>query len=137
MSKFMRGIDTAIHQSQRTQELMDAVGDTLRTSVVQRFKTGIGPDGKKWKPSQRAIKQSGQTLVKNKVLMESIDYEATPQMVCVGSNEVYARIHQLGGEAGRGHKVKLPARPYLGIDDEDRAEIKALMVEHLKSMFGV
>lgn len=31
----------------------------------------------------------------------------------VGSNAVYAAIHQLGGQAGRGHKVTIPARPYL------------------------
>jgi len=31
----------------------------------------------------------------------------------VGSNLVYARIHELGGYAGRGRKVKIPMRPYL------------------------
>ena len=31
----------------------------------------------------------------------------------VGSNLVYARIHELGGLAGRGRKVKIPMRPYL------------------------
>jgi phage virion morphogenesis protein len=31
----------------------------------------------------------------------------------VGSNKEYAAIHQLGGQAGRGKKVTIPARPYL------------------------
>lgn len=31
----------------------------------------------------------------------------------IGSNLPYAAIHQLGGEAGRGKKVRIPARPYL------------------------
>ena len=31
----------------------------------------------------------------------------------VGSTVVYARIHELGGDTGRGHRTHLPARPYL------------------------
>jgi len=31
----------------------------------------------------------------------------------VGANKVYARIHELGGYAGPGRKVLIPARPYL------------------------
>jgi phage gpG-like protein len=33
----------------------------------------------------------------------------------------YARIHQKGGEAGRGKKSLIPARPYMGVPkDFDR-----------------
>lgn len=138
MDKLMRGMDVAIAQAQRSQELMDTIGETLKSSTQQRFKEGVDPDGKKWKPSQRVIKQGGQTLLKSVSggLRDSVSYEATPQMVVVGSNKIYARIHQLGGKAGRGRKVTIPERPYLGINNEDRAEIKALMVAELKSMFG-
>lgn len=31
----------------------------------------------------------------------------------VGTNKVYAAIHQFGGKAGRNKKVEIPARPYL------------------------
>ena len=31
----------------------------------------------------------------------------------IGSNVPYARIHELGGMAGRGHKTKIPKRPYV------------------------
>lgn len=31
----------------------------------------------------------------------------------VGTNVKYARIHEFGGMAGRGHKTRIPARPYL------------------------
>lgn len=37
----------------------------------------------------------------------------------VGSNRVYAAIHHFGGNAGRGRKVKIPARPILVVQDED------------------
>lgn len=136
MDKLMRGLGVAMQKAQRSQEFMDTMGETLVSSTVQHFKDGAGPDGKKWKTSQRAGREGGQTLVDSARLRNSVDYEATSQMVVVGSSTVYARIHQLGGKAGRGRKVKLPARPYLYINDEDRAELRALMVEELKSMFG-
>ena len=31
------------------------------------------------------------------------------------------------GEAGRGRKVNIPARPYLGLSDEDQAEIVSIL----------
>lgn len=31
-----------------------------------------------------------------------------------GSRVPYAAIHEYGGQAGRGHKVRIPGRPYLG-----------------------
>ena len=36
-----------------------------------------------------------------------------------GSDAKYARLHQFGGNAGRGKKVKIPARPWLGIGERD------------------
>jgi len=33
--------------------------------------------------------------------------------VQVGATAVYARIQELGGDAGRGHSAHLPPRPYL------------------------
>ncbi|WP_291325252.1 phage virion morphogenesis protein [Desulfovibrio sp. UCD-KL4C] len=136
MTKMTKGLDLAMSKIASPQELMDAVGETLVSSTLQRFQDGVDPDGKKWKTSQRADKEGGQTLVDSAILRDSITYEASPQMVCIGSNEIYARIHQLGGKAGRGLKVTIPKRSYLGINDEDKTEIKALMMEELKTMFG-
>jgi phage gpG-like protein len=49
-------------------------------------------------------------------------FEAFPDgSVIFGSNMVYARIHQQGGQAGRGKKSFIPARPYMGVPkDFDR-----------------
>ena len=49
-------------------------------------------------------------------------WEAYPDgSVIFGSNMVYARIHQQGGQAGRGNKTTIPARPYMGVPkDFDR-----------------
>ena len=51
----------------------------------------------------------------------------------IGSNLAHAAIHQLGGDAGRNRKVKIPARPYLKLIDEDYAEIFDKVEKHLNT----
>lgn len=46
----------------------------------------------------------------------------------IGSNRVYAATHQLG-DAGR----HIPARPFLGLAGADKAEILAILADHLKT----
>jgi len=50
----------------------------------------------------------------------------------VGTNVVYAAIHQFGGKAGRGRKVTIPARPFLKLTDEDLEKILQTVEEYLK-----
>ena len=50
-------------------------------------------------------------------------YDAYQDHVEVGTNVKYAAIHQFGGRAGRGHRAEIPARPFLGVADEDWGEI--------------
>jgi phage virion morphogenesis protein len=52
----------------------------------------------------------------------------------VGSNVIYARIHQYGGMAGRGKRVRIPARPYLNIQAVDLAEMKQVIIAHLSEV---
>ena len=77
----------------------------------------------------------GKTLDKESHLKDSIDYAATSDKVMVGSNLPYARIHQLGGKTGKGHKVDMPARPYLGVSEEDMDEVRETMADFLAGAF--
>jgi len=69
------------------------------------------------------------------------DYDANQAMI--GSNLVYAAIHQLGGNAGRGQKVEISARPYLPADKdgnlqpEAKVEVLATVLRHLESGAGI
>jgi phage gpG-like protein len=49
----------------------------------------------------------------------------------VGTNSVQARIQQFGGQAGRGHQVTIPARPFLGINREDQDDLLHMLIDHL------
>lgn len=54
-----------------------------------------------------------------------------------GTNVVYAAIHQFGGAAGRkDRRVTIPARPFLGVSNEDRTELLAIINDHLQRAWG-
>lgn len=78
--------------------MFEVIGASLVTSTQQRFEKGIAPDGSPWPPSLRARTQGGKTLLHTGRLMRSVTYQASDAGVEVGSNVVYAAIHQLGGE---------------------------------------
>jgi phage virion morphogenesis protein len=69
--------------------------------------------GAKW-----AAKADGSeaTLYRRGALRRSVISNAFPDgSVILGSNLVYAGIHQEGGQAGRKKKSKIPARPFMGV----------------------
>lgn len=115
--------------------LMASIGEALVSSTLKRFDAEEGPDGQKWQPSKRAAAESGKTLTDTAELRKSIGYAATASKVMVGSKAGYARIHQMGGKAGKGHKLTVPARPYLGVSKEDMEEVKAILAEFLAGTF--
>ena len=123
---------------------LDHVGSYLEDSARQRFRSGRGPGGIPWLRSGRAIEQGGRTLVDTGRLRDSMTHKASDREVEVGTNVIYARIHQLGGviraksapylmfrlSSGsfvRTKQVTIPARPFLGVDAEDGSEILAIL----------
>lgn len=128
------------------KEINLALGEVVRDSTVERFKQGKDPQGKRWQASIRAMQSGGKTLVKTAQLRNSIRTKSDASGFAVGTNVKHAATHQFG-EQGRtiraktskglrfmvgGRwvtkkqvKVNIPARPYLGLSDEDMQEIKA------------
>lgn len=129
---FDKALGKAAHKLANTQPLMETIGEVLVSGTLQRFQDEEDPDGKKWKPSIRAMETGDKTLSDTGRLQRSIDYAATSDTVMVGTNVVYGRIHQLGGKTGKGHKVDMPARPYLGVSEEDMKEIRGTVEDFLK-----
>lgn len=139
------GLDKAIGNAAKKmadhQALMNSVGEALVSGTSDRFQKEETPAGEKWEPSGRAWSEGvedggfGQTLTDTARLKKSIDYAATSDLVMVGSNVVYARIHQLGGQTGKGHKVTMPARPYLGVSKADMEEVKSILHDFLAGAF--
>ena len=131
------GLDRAIERDARRladrKRLMATVGEALVSGATQRFVDEEDPQGKKWTPSQRAEREGGKTLTDTARLLRSLDYAATNDKVMVGagSNVKYASIHHFGGQAGRGQKTTIPARPYIGVSRVDMEEVRAILSDFL------
>ena len=110
----------------RSQLMFEQIGQTLVTSTIRRFEREHGPDGVPWKPSQRVLRDGGQTLTLDEYLRNSISAVARRDGVDVGTNIAYGAIHQFGS----GDLVQpknIPARPFLGLDDADASAIERLV----------
>lgn len=116
---------------------MKEIGEHLLTETVMRFERGVDPDGRPWRPNAPATtkrKRGGKILINRGILRQSINYKADRHAVeiGVGNNPPYARIHQYGGKTGRGRRVNIPARPYLGVNATDLKDVADILMQHLK-----
>ena len=102
--------------------LFNQIGYTLIDIVEENFETESFL-GKKWTPLSKSTKKQKSKKGYKKILQnrghlaESIDFEASKDKLILGTNVEYAAIHQFGGEAGKNHSAKIPARPFLPIDE--------------------
>lgn len=135
------------------KSLNAALAGAARESTLERFRQSRAPSGKKWKTSIRAAATGGKTLIATSQLRGSIKSYSDETGFAVGTNVKHGATHQFG-EPGRtiraktsrglrfqvdGHwitkkqvKVKIPARPYLGLSEEDMQEIKATVEEFIE-----
>lgn len=122
----------------RTQNMRSAfeeIGSSLLTRTQERFEDEAGPDGSPWpEHSFVTLRRRGPGAPKLRDqghLYASLSYSASQSSAAVGTNRRYARIHQSGGRAGRGGSAEIPARPYLGINDDDHREMGRILHDHL------
>ncbi|WP_153114615.1 phage virion morphogenesis protein [Rhodocyclus tenuis] len=127
-----------------------AIGEN---STRARFRSQTGPDGVKWQPSLRAQLAGGRTLTKDGHLSGSINGRAGADFAEWGVNRIYAAIHQFGGtiraKSGGALKfrlpgggfavvkaVKMPARPFLGVNADDRDDILDALARRINGAIG-
>jgi phage virion morphogenesis protein len=113
--------------------LLRVAGAAMQSSIMQTFREEGSPAGS-WAPlAASTLKKYGKKgpghklLVMSGRLRNSITQKVDGNRLLIGSNVIYARIHQLGGAAGRSHASKIPARPYLVFRPEDPARIAKAM----------
>lgn len=135
------GLDAAIKRLSRLggfdmAELADDAGSILESSTRGRFDTKLAPDGTAWVPWSEAYDDTRNhdvhsLLIGEGDLRDSMASYATGFEAHVGSNLIYAAHHHFGGdEIGSG----VPARPYLGISDQDELDLKDLVTARLEEL---
>lgn len=130
---------------------LKTVGEALITSTQERMRAERSPDGTGWPAlgaEYAASKKSGGMLVESGRLIGSFSRKVDGPRLTVGTNVIYAAIHQFGGTIRPKHRsllrfrigrrqtfarqVTIPARPFLGISAEDRDEIEEIFQDHAR-----
>lgn len=136
------GFERLENGMERTEPLMDAIGTGVAGSTHLRFVSQSDPEGGSWtalNPGYAAGKRNSRILTESGRLRDSINARSSKNEARVGTNLVYAAIHQFGGTItpkSSSHlffriggvpvaakSVTIPARPYLGISADDETMI--------------
>lgn len=177
MLKFNIQSDVVVNVLTRTEATLDNpspmfkdMGEFLVPANQNRFKTSTAPDGSKWKANsemtylnilgQGDTKKDGtlskkgvnrvtskRILVGDGTLMNSVHYQVSGDLLLVGSNMIYAAIHQFGGTIKPKNKkalswkvggvsifakqVTIPQREWLGISISEEAELLNIAEDHI------
>lgn len=135
----------------KTAHATEEIAEQLRTSAVERFSTTKAPAGKTWKTSIRAQESGGKTLTKTARLKTSIHATSDRSGLAVGTNTIYAATHQFGARrvikpkkarvlrfkigdrwyAAKQVRIRIPARPFLGVSEEDKEYIMDTVDKYL------
>jgi len=118
------------------EELWQDVGEHLLNTTRERFSAQQDPEGEDWQPlSERYLarkkKNKDKILTLDGYLRSTLAYQVEPHKLLVGTNRVYGATHQLGDEE-RG----IPARPYLGLSEQDKPDIREIIEEHIQDAIG-
>ncbi len=127
---------------EQAQPVLESIGEHSVERIKRRFETSSAPDGTPWKPNSQstldqvasrlgksfrkkggALNAKGQARVTGKkpligesrALSTQIVRFTSQDSLTVASTPIYAAIQHLGGQAGRGGKVTIPARPFMPI----------------------
>ena len=142
---------------QGMQAPLAEIGEDLVESVKRRFETSTAPDGSRWAPNAEStylgllaktknnVRKAGRIsaqgarrvagkkpLVDSGLLQDSIAYQIAGYSLFVGTNRFAgewdggAAVHQFGSKDGR-----IPARPFLGVDDADVAKMLDVLETYL------
>jgi phage virion morphogenesis protein len=126
-----------LQRSGNLRPLLLEIGEDLVDATHQSFYTATSPDGTPWKDNSDvtlARKTSTTPLTDKGDLAASIHYSVIGnESVEVGSNMVQAAMMQYGGTKAQFPHLwgDIPARPFIGLSDEDVRNILALASGYL------
>lgn len=119
------------------RDLLDIVGSTVESQTRRRIEDQEGaPDGSDWTAWSEAYAKTRHAhhgiLLGEGDLFDSLGYVPGSDSVEIGTNMIYAATHQFGDD-DRG----IPARPYLGLSDDDERELEGVVNEYLEGLTAI
>lgn len=129
--------------------VFNQIGLYLVRTTKERFPTGKAPDGTPWAPRSAATLNNYERLAKKPgkqaswggvlhysgQLSKNINHQYSPDWVRVGSPEPWAAMMQFGGTKSKWPHLwgNIPARPFLGMSDEDKQGVMDIATEALQA----
>ena len=131
-------------------ELLNTMGGEILARTMKRFEDAEAPDGSRWPVTirQKMGDSRSALLGQGSKLTQSYTYRADSNSTEIGSNLKYAAIHHFGGtiRAKRAKALRfrigdtwvmkkavtIPARPALGVNDEDERYLVLAAEDWLK-----
>ncbi|MGF1688712.1 phage virion morphogenesis protein [Photobacterium japonica] len=123
------------------QPAFQDIGEMLLISHSDRWERQVSPDGVPWAAlsddyKKRKKKNQSLILVLNQHLGRELNYLASPQAFEFGTNSEYGAIHHFGGSLlsqgiARPQNAAIPARPWLGVSQDDISEIYDILGDFL------
>jgi phage virion morphogenesis protein len=128
-----------------------AIGALALTRTHESFENEESPAGESWQALspgyvERPKNKGGRGGADHPILFReghleaSIQYHAGDTYVEVGTNRKFpggedsaAASHRVGGRAGRGGAAEIPARPFLGLTDEDDERAAGILMDYLSN----
>ena len=116
------------------------IGEVMTESTKQRFSDTESPDGKPWllnsELSTLQYKEGSRPLTgETGLLGDTINYQLVANDTLeIGSPLEYAAMQQFGGTKAEFPHLwgNIPARPFLGLSDDDEKEVLDIINDHLQ-----
>lgn len=142
----LAALDRLSKASANPRPALLSIGEHLVESTKKRFDTSTAPDGTKWKPNAETTlkrKRGTKPLVGEGLLRDTINYAESGNLLTIFSPMEYAATQQFGADKGQFGRTKrntpipwgsIPARPFLGISDNDEHMIIKTVSDYLRSV---
>lgn len=149
-SQFDSAIARVLAAANQLGPVLKNIGEYEASATRDRFQTETDPSGNRWRRLNDlyATTKRGSGILRgeSRTLSEIVWQLAEGEAVEIGSNAIYARIHNQGGTivpksasalvfsmGGRTFKVKsvtIPQRQFLGFSSADMEEIAGIIEDH-------
>ena len=132
-SELRSALERLQRQAKTLRPALTEIGEYLLAATEDRFAEQVDPAGRPWaplSPGYRAKKRRHQDLILmlDGYLKGTLAKRVSAARLEIGSNRIYAATHQLGDAARN-----IPARPFLGLASADKAEMLAILEDHLRT----
>jgi len=135
--EFTERIGTLLTRIDDAEPVLASFGEYLIGEHQDRFDREVDPEGNRWAdlaPETWARKRIPKILTETSTLRDDVVYDAGKASLAIGTNVEYGAVHQFGADfsiMSTRRRVKIPARPYIGVTPADVEELHEMLKEYL------